>query len=139
MITLKDYLTSSGKYPDREKLADDAVRGNAANLLIKVNSLLLTLGIKEVTISSGFRPAAVNAKIANASKKSLHMTGSAIDIADPGNKIGKLIQEQAERDQYSDLLHKHGLWLEDLAATASWAHLDQSTARKNRPVRIFKP
>ncbi len=134
IITLEDYITASGKYKDRlqsEELTDE-VKDNAIQLLNKVNQLLKELGITSCTVSSGFRPSAVNANIKGAAKKSLHMVGKAVDIADVNNEIGKKILTRP------DLLKKYSLWLEDITCTATWCHLDIGT-RKDRELRIFKP
>lgn len=127
MITLKDFLTASGKYPDREKhkeLTPQHIE-NAKKLLEKVNALLTDLGIAQVFVSSGFRPSDINSSIANAAKKSLHMTCQAIDIQDPDGTLDELL------DESDALLKKHGLWQESPNATKGWAHLDL----KDRGVR----
>jgi uncharacterized protein YcbK (DUF882 family) len=136
MIKLNDYITSSGKYPDRansDELTDE-VRANATGLLDLVNQFLeeLKVDTENLSVSSGFRPAAVNAAISNSAKKSLHMTGLAIDISDPDNSLDKLIQENPE------LLEKYGLWLEHPDSTPRWTHLDKGN-RSSRKVRIFHP
>lgn len=134
VIKLEDYITASGKYKDRldnPELTEE-VKDNAVILLNKVNQLLDELKITKVTVSSGFRPSAVNAATKGAAKKSLHMTGHAIDILDIDNKLGKLILTQP------DLLKKYGLWMEDISATPTWCHLDDSTTRKDRELRVFK-
>lgn len=135
IINLEDYITASGKYKDRlnsDELTVE-VKDNAIKLLNKINSLLEELGIKDVKVSSGFRPSSVNAATKGAAKKSLHMTGEACDIEDAGNKLSHLILTRPE------LLAKHGLWLEDPTATPTWCHLDCSTKRKDRKLRVFKP
>lgn len=133
MITLNDYLTSSCKYPDRarHKECTTEVKANAEQLLIKVNKLLKELGFTKVKVSSGFRPSTVNSAISGA-KKSLHMIGKAIDIADPDGKLDKAISEKPE------LLTTYGLWLEHPDSTVGWAHLDTGS-RFERKIRIFKP
>lgn len=134
MIDLEDYITASGKYPERLNSDEltKAVKDNAVVLLNKVNQLLQELKIFDVKVSSGFRPSAVNAKVKGAAKKSLHMSGRAVDIYDPKHEI---IQKIMARP---DLLKKYDLWLEDPAATPQWAHLDNGT-RTERALRIFKP
>lgn len=140
MISLQDYLTSSGKYLKRAKDADEEVRRNATELLERVNSFLAEVGVDAVTVSSGFRPNYVNDKVAGAAKKSLHTLGKAIDLADMkheiGNKIVTKIHPTVPIDQC--LLHKYGLWLEDGTKTPTWIHLDVGI-RKPRAVRIFLP
>lgn len=135
MIALKDWVTASGKYPEREKSEDltDEVKKNAEAFLAVLNDFLeeLTPGV-EYKVSSGFRPASVNSKIPNAAKKSLHMTGLAIDLEDPENELDKLIESKPE------LLDKYGLWLEHPDSTPKWTHLDKGT-RTQRKIRIFHP
>lgn len=131
MFQLKDYLTSSGKFPDREKKATDDVKINAEDLLSRVNSFLKLLKIL-TTISSGFRPLKVNKAIKNASATSGHMNGTAIDLSDPDGSIGALIMK------HLDLLKTMGLWLEDLSFTPGWVHLD-TKPRSKRKYNIFKP
>lgn len=143
MITLKDYLTASGAYPAREKSPEltPELLANAENLLKRVNSLLQELGVPMPKVSSGFRPSAVNAGIANAAKKSLHMSCSAIDMLDDKDQtLAKLIQKDAEENKRNSLLHKYGLWLEHPKHTigkySTWCHLDCGT-RKERDIRVF--
>ena len=123
LITIHDWITASGKYPERANHAEltEEVRANATKLLIAVNELLKDLGIGCVTVSSGFRPSSVNSKIPNAAKKSLHMTGLAIDLSDPNNTLDSAITLKPE------LLAKHGLWQEHPSKTVNWCHLDLGT------------
>lgn len=135
MITLKDWVTASGKYPDREKSEEltEEVKKTAEAFLAVLNDFLeeLTPGV-EHKVSSGFRPSTVNSKLPNAAKKSLHMTGLACDLEDPDNELDKLIQSKPE------LLDKYGLWLEHPDSTPKWTHLDKGT-RTQRKIRIFHP
>lgn len=134
MISLNDYITASGKYPDRAKSPEltDEVRKNATVLLELVNSLLADLGVESVKVSSGFRPSDVNSKVPGAAKKSLHMTGMAIDLEDADGALDALITKNP------DILDKYGLWLENPASTNGWSHLDNGI-RPARKVRIFHP
>lgn len=134
MITIKDYLTASGRYPEREKhpeVTPDLIKA-ATILLDKVNKLLTDLGIQSVIVSSGFRPASVNAGIANAAKKSLHMSGMAIDLEDSDGSLDELI------DDSDVLLKKYGLWQEKMEFTKGWCHLDMRD-RGNRIKNVFIP
>lgn len=138
-LTLNDVVTASGRYPDRAKSSEltDEVKSNINDLITRVNALLSDLGIKQVSVSSGFRPSAVNAATKGAAKKSGHMVGKCVDLVDDKEQsLGKLITSKPE------LLRKYGLFLEDLAATkgqnSNWAHLD-TIERKDRPSRTFKP
>lgn len=120
------------------ELTED-VKKNADILINKINSLLKDLNwTQTVEVSSGWRPAAINGATANAAKKSLHMSGEACDLKDDKDQtLAKLIMSKPE------LLKKHGLWLEHPEATkgknTNWCHLDMSTKRSDRPVRVFKP
>lgn len=134
MINLEDFITASGTYPDRlnsEELTKNT-KDNAVVLLNRVNQLLQELGITNVKVSSGFRPSAVNAKVKGAAKKSLHMSGRAVDIYDPKHEIAHKILARP------DLLKKYDLWMEDPEVTPTWTHLDNGT-RTERPLRVFKP
>jgi hypothetical protein len=134
VINLEDYISASGKYPERlnsEELTK-AIKDNAVVLLNKVNQLLQELGITNVKVSSGFRPSAVNAKVKGAAKKSLHMSGRAVDIYDPEHTLIRKILANP------DILKKYDLWMEDPSCTPTWCHLDNST-RTERPLRVFKP
>lgn len=134
MISLDDWITSSGKYTERadsEELTQE-VKNNAEALLTKINTLLEDLGIKDPTVSSGFRPSSVNSKIPNAAKRSAHMSGNACDIFDPENKIGKIIRKNKE------MLATNGLMMEQIESTPSWCHLDQ-VVRKARASNEFIP
>lgn len=139
MISLEQYLTSSGRYKDRASSPEctQEVKDNAIKLLSKVNLLLKDLNVTIVDITSGFRTSGANAATSNAAKKSLHMQCLAVDILDNANQdLAKLIVSRPE------LLEKYDLWIEDPAATrgknTNWVHLDIGT-RSDRPIRMFKP
>lgn len=109
---------------------------NAKKLLEKVNKLLTELNITKATVTSGWRPAAINAATAGSAKKSLHMVCKAVDILDDADQtLAKLILANP------DLLKKYDLWIEDPASTkgknTNWVHLDFGT-RTDRPLRMFK-
>jgi hypothetical protein len=127
MISLKDYITASGKYPEREKSPDltPEVIKNAEQLLSKVNNVLNTLGIKNVIVSSGFRPSDVNKGIKGAAVKSNHLIGKAIDLSDPKGELDRALEINQE------LLEAYGLWQEHPSKTINWAHLDMG----DRPIK----
>jgi hypothetical protein len=140
MINLYALLTSSLKYPERAlsaELTDEMVE-DGADLVRSINALLNDLESKASEVSSGFRPASVNAATPNAAKASLHMKCLACDLLDDKDQsLAKLIASKPE------LLKKHNLWLEHPDSTkgqvTNWVHLDCSKTRLDRPVRIFKP
>lgn len=135
IITLDAYLMGRDKQFPQEFTQE--VLLNAITLLEKVNALLWNLGIKFAEVSSGWRPAAINGAVPNAAKRSLHMTGKAIDIKDDKGQslAGKILTKP-------ELLKNYDLWLEDPAATkgknTNWVHLDVGI-RSDRPLRMFKP
>ncbi len=141
MIDLKEYLTASSNYPDREKHKEltQEYLDNAARLLKAVNACLAECGIDttKLRVSSGFRPSAVNAQIANAAKKSLHTTCRAIDILDDSKQsIAGILKGKP------DVLKKYELWLENPDFTkgknTNWVHLDLGV-RTDRKSRMFNP
>lgn len=145
-ISIEAYFQDSKTGDDRRvKYSKDytnEILENAKDLLKKVNSFLEELGVMSARVSSGWRPPSVNASIPGSAKRSLHMDGKAIDIVDTSGDLDRMIikkeQELADRGQPS-LLRKYGLWLEDPEATKTWCHLDCSSKRTDRPLRVFKP
>jgi hypothetical protein len=100
---------------------------------MNVNSLFNDLKYsKNLKVSSGFRPSAVNANIKNAAKKSAHMIGMALDLEDIDGSIDELLLKN------DILLKKYGLWLEHPDATKSWCHLDMRD-RGKRVANVFRP
>jgi hypothetical protein len=136
-ITLDEYTRDPQTGADRRlQYPSDwtpEVQANAIKFLAIVGNFLDELGIDEITISSGFRPLAINNKTLHAAKSSYHMSGLAIDIRDNEKQdLGHLIASRP------DLLRKYNLFLEDLNHTHYWAHIDLGT-RADRPSRIFIP
>lgn len=132
-ITLKKYLTASGKYPERENHAELTAEKieNAYRLLTAVNAFLAELSITSVTVSSGFRPSAANSA-AGGAKKSTHTVCLGIDIVDQDGSLDKLIESR------DDLKKKYGVWQEDPVSTKGWVHLDIKD-RGNRKFNTFLP
>lgn len=132
-ISEDDIITSSGKYPERAKQATVLVRSNARIMAAKANMALDELGYTGPrTISSGFRPAIVNAAVGGA-KKSLHMQGLAIDFV--GQEIGLLVRSHPNGPE---ILRKHKIFQESLEHTKTWSHWDLGE-RADRPSREFLP
>lgn len=135
LIKLSDYITASSRYPDRldsEELTPD-VKDAALGLLGRVNRLLDELMVKEVDVTSGFRPSSVNAGVGGATK-SAHMTGEAIDLMDDEDQsLAKSITKE--------LLEKYDLYREDYDYTkgkyTNWVHLQTRPTKSGR--RIFRP
>jgi hypothetical protein len=121
MITPEMYLMGR----DKDFPLDMLQARNMAELLAKVNWLLGTLNIK-ATVSSGYRPSAINKSIGGA-KMSTHTVCAGIDIA--GQELGLILQKNPA------LLEECDLYLESPSATPRWTHLDL----KKRKNRVFYP
>lgn len=103
------------------------LEGNLVALLVAINKLQDLWG-GPFTITSGYRPAAINAAIGGA-KKSAHMSCQAVDIQDSAQLISKWLQIHPE------VLEECKLYMESPDATPTWCHV------QIRPTihRIFKP
>jgi len=135
MITMEDYTKGRDKQYPEEWTPE--VQANAIKLLDIVNKFLTELGIDEVEVTSGFRPAAINASLPNSAKRSYHQISLAIDLLDDKDQnLAKLISSRP------DLLRKYSLWQENPNATkgkiTNWSHIDLGV-RQDRPSRIFNP
>lgn len=129
IITLADYWMGRDKlYPSE---LTEVVVLNATELVKRVNSLFNELCICGIKVSSGWRPSAINASIKNAAKKSNHMTGCAIDIADPNGYLSIKILPNLRS------LEDCMLWLENPAATKGWVHLQSIPPKSGK--RVFNP
>ena len=106
------------------------IMGNAAELLERVRKLLGAFG--EVrAITSGWRPPSVNATTVGAATRSRHMSGQAVDLADPEGDLDEWCFENQE------VLQHYGLWLEHPATTKNWTHLQSVPPKSGK--RVFYP
>jgi hypothetical protein len=129
VITLQDYFMGRERTYGSELTPE--YRANAARVLEAVNALLGEFG-ESRKVTSGWRPAAVNAKTRNAAPKSKHMTCQAIDLADPEGDLDEWCMEDL-----GARIAKHGLYLEHPAATKGWCHLQIVPPKSGR--RVFYP
>ena len=123
MITRAEVLMGRDKVHPLTEIQES----NLARLLTALNIVRRSYG-KPLVVSSGYRPAAINAA-AGGAKRSAHMTCEACDFADPDKKFAEWCQANL------DVLIRAGLYLEDPDFTPNWVHL-QIRPTKNR---IFKP
>lgn len=128
-ITLDQYLMGR----DKANPIDDEQRTNALHLLSRVNALLEAFyaanpGAKVRTVTSGYRPAAINAKVGGA-KRSKHMICAAIDLSDSDRLLAKWLTVE--------ILKEHDLYMESFVATPTWVHLQLTPPRSGK--RIFLP
>ena len=131
-INLNDFITASGRYPERLKsfeLTAEVIK-NAKELLKRVNALFANVPSPiPLVVTSGFRPSDVNKVLPNAAKRSAHMTGQAIDLADPDGVLDKMLT--------ATILKAYDLHREDSSATVGWCHLQIRPTVSGK--RIFKP
>lgn len=129
-ITLDDYFGAftATNQPSAE------TRANAITLLSRVNALLAVIDLPEAItpkVNSGWRPAWYNSTVQGAAPKSKHITGEAIDLADPEGALDNHLFD------YRTLLSQHDLYLEHPLATKGWCHLQCSPPRSGN--RVFFP
>jgi hypothetical protein len=131
-LTHNDILTTSGKYPDRPKKwpPEQGTVANAHDLAARLNRLG-DYWERQLTLTSGYRPDAINAKVPGAAKKSHHRICAAADIADPDGKLAAFCLADLP------MLEHLGLWLEDPAHTKGWVHLQLFPPKSGN--RVFKP
>lgn len=133
MLTLDDYFgrmsLAAGEEPSEE------VRQNAAVLLERVNALLAELATIDAAlhpvVNSGWRTSSYNAIVPNAAIRSRHITGEAIDLADPEGALDEYLFENQDR------LAAHFLYMEHPASTKGWTHLQSTPPRSGN--RVFFP
>lgn len=139
MITLDQYLM--GRHLKWPKEYTQEIKENAIGLLVIVNDFIKTLDIRNVVVTSGFRPPSYNKTVKGAAKGSRHTTGQAIDLADPKKELAKLICGKDFKD--GSLLEEFNLYAEHPGYTSAnpkgshWLHL-QSVPPKSH-TRIFIP
>lgn len=130
MISLTDYFG----HMSRIEQPTPEVEANALQLLAKVNALLAEIPLEEAKaprVNSGWRPASYNANVPGAAPKSKHITGQAIDLADPEGALDDWCMNNLAT------LERAGLWLENPLATKSWCHLQSAPPRSGN--RVFIP
>ena len=104
-----------------------------ANLqqLLKALNLFRQMYGKPMYVTSGYRPAAINANVPGAAKKSAHMSCQACDFKDTDGSLDKYCMDNLY------ILEQCGLYLEHPSATQGWCHLQ--IRRPGSGNRVFKP
>ncbi len=128
MITLDQYLM--GRHLKWPKEYTQEIKENAIGLLVIVNDFIKALDIRNVVVTSGFRPPSYNKTVKGAARGSRHQTGQAIDLADPKKEIAKLILTDG-------ILEEFNLYAEDPKYTRNWIHIQSVPPRSGK--RIFIP
>jgi hypothetical protein len=141
MITITDYwMGRDAEYP--LAMSPDIERNahRTCELVSKLIAIARTAGVPFLlnprtgsNVSSGWRPPALNAITPNAAKRSLHMTGQAVDVYDPHGTIDRWLMTDDGQRTIKDL----GLWMEHPSATPGWAHVQTMPPRSGN--RVFKP
>lgn len=134
MITLTDYFMGRDRKYAHE--LTDEITNNAMTTVARANLLIArfkdsTKDIEFRKVTSGWRPPEVNANTPNSAVRSKHMTGQAVDLADP----------EGDFDQWAldnpHVLEQIGLWQEHPSATRGWLHIQCVPPKSNR--RVFFP
>lgn len=141
MISVEDYFMGRDRTHGLQLGPD--LRANAARTVEAVNKIMVLSKLAGVAlhndpdtgtpVSSGWRPADINARTKNAAKNSLHLTCEACDVHDPHGELGRWLQTPGGRKALEDL----GLWMEEPSYTATWAHLQTRPPPSGR--RYFIP
>ena len=109
----------------------DAIQRNAIITVGRANELLERANLKSISeVVSGWRPTGINSITANAAQSSRHLTGEAIDIADPDRTLATWIADNL------DVLREVGLWCEDFRWTPTWVHLQVVPPKSGKTVFI---
>lgn len=106
------------------------VSDNLDKLLEAMNQVRSAWG-NPMVVDSGWRPPAVNAATSGAAKKSKHMSGLAVDILDPDEKLWKWVLENLS------LMQQLGLYFEDKRWSPTWVHFQLGPPASGK--RIFVP
>lgn len=139
MIALADYWM--GRDVSHATELTDEIRHNAELTLTRVSAFVAAFAVDRertgapplpIVVTSGWRPAAINAATRGAAKRSNHMRGLAIDLADPHGWLKGF----AIAAECSALL-AHQLWMEHPSATPTWCHLQIVPPASGR--RVFFP
>ena len=130
MISLHDYWM--GRDEEYPLAMTPQIEKNASLTVQLANALLAKFG-QGRKVNSGWRPPQVNGKTPNAAPNSKHMTGQAIDLADPEGDLDDWLMSPDGQAALIEI----GLWHEHPAATKSWAHVQTVPPRSGR--RTFYP
>jgi uncharacterized protein YcbK (DUF882 family) len=128
MISKKEL--TMGRDVEYKEEYSKTIDNNINILLEKINVVRAKYG-KPMTVSSGWRPLAVNKSTAGAAKASKHLSGLAVDIRDLDNSLWNWCIENLQ------LMQELGLYLEDRRFTKTWVHFQIGPPRSG--LRIFKP
>jgi zinc D-Ala-D-Ala carboxypeptidase len=112
---------------DKDHPLNDTQKQNLEDILVKINKIRDLYG-RPMVVSSGYRPAAINANVGGAAN-STHTQCQAVDIRDANGEFRKWCLNNLQ------LLKDIGLWIEDFRWTPTWTHIQTRPASR----RIFIP
>ncbi len=126
---------------DKHYPLSSEVKSNAELMVHFVNEIVLFLELDGVVVhtnpttgsvlTSGWRPAELNATVPGAAVKSRHILGLAADIYDPDGEIDDYLLD------HQDVLITFGLYMEHPSATKGWCHVQLSPPKSGK--RVFYP
>lgn len=106
------------------------VSDNLDKLLIPINQVR-TAWAKPMTVTSGWRPAAINSATPGAATHSKHMIGLAVDILDTDGSLMQWVLDNLS------MMKDLGLYFEDFRWTPNWVHFQLGAPGSGK--RIFVP
>lgn len=109
---------------------DEEQERNLEHLLECLNKFRVLFG-RPMTVSSGYRPAAINAKVKGAAKRSNHISCLACDFKDVDGYLANWCLKNLDK------LEQCGLFLESPAHTPGWTHLQAVPPKSGN--RVFLP
>ncbi len=126
LLTREEYLMGRDKdFP----LTFEQAR-NLDKFLVCIHAFQRASGLA-LDVTSGYRPAPINARVAGAAPKSRHIDCLACDFADPSGAIAYYCLDNL------DVLERCGLFMEHPDHTDGWCHLQASRPASGK--RVFKP
>lgn len=119
VVNLVPDISLSEYYMGRDKLyaeeLSDAHRSSAAKMVAAANAVLEAFGSKR-RVTSGWRPASINAATKGAAPHSKHVLCQAIDLEDNNRELMNWCLNNP------DVLERIGVWVEDPRDTSTWVH-----------------
>lgn len=121
MLTVKKLLNGYDESIQFKKEITPELLDNLEKTANTINEFLKFVGVVEskIIVNSGWRPLAVNEATANSAKKSNHILGLAVDLADPQNNFFKAFMTDENLSKAQEL----GIYFENPLHTKTWVHL----------------
>lgn len=127
MITLDEFYMGRDKLFPNE--LSDAHKANAVTTVDLANQVLTAAGMDR-RVTSGWRPASINAATKGAAPNSKHVLCQAVDLEDNNRELKNWCLNNP------DILARIGVWCEDPRDTPSWVHIQ--TVPPGSGLRFFR-